>query len=62
MEDLKVFYITEYPNASPISEGFDKEIKKIAKRYGLKFQGSGFEFKPGIRDLHYMKEESGQIE
>jgi len=60
MKDLKVYYQTEYPKSNVISEGFDKEIEKIAKRHGLCFQGSGVEVGTGIRDLHYMKEKSGK--
>ena len=60
MKDLKIYYQTEYPHTSPISEGFDTEVEKLAKRYGLKFQGSGFEMDTKIRDLHYMKEKEGQ--
>lgn len=56
MKDLKVYYQTEYPNASPISEGFDKEIESLAKLYGLKFVGSGFTVDTKIRDLHFRKE------
>lgn len=59
MKDLKVYYRTEYPNASPISEGFDKEIEKLARKYGLKWQGSGVEIDTKIRDLHYKKEKKG---
>ena len=56
MKDLKVYYETEYPNASPISGAFDKEIEKLAERYGLKFQGSGVTIDTRIRDLHFRKE------
>lgn len=56
MKNLKVYYITEYPKSNSISEGFDKEIEKLAEKYGLKFQGSGVEVETGIRDIHYKKE------
>lgn len=57
MKDLKVYYQTEYPNASPISAAFDKEIGKLANKYGLKFQGSGYGMLTKIRDLHYAKKD-----
>ena len=58
MKDLKVYYQTEYPKSNTISEGFDKEIEKIAEKYGLSFSGSGVEIGTGIRDLHYRKEKN----
>lgn len=53
MKDLRVYYITE---GLPISTDFDREIERLAKRYGLKFQGSGVEIATTIRDIHYAKE------
>lgn len=57
MKDLKVYYQTEYPNAGPISKDFDRRIENLARRYGLSFQGSGFDMVTNVRDLHYAKEE-----
>ncbi|MBA7497101.1 hypothetical protein ES702_07710 [subsurface metagenome] len=61
MKDLKVYYQTEYPKLNTISEGFDKEIEKIAEKYGLTFSGSGVEIGTGIRDLHYIKKEEREL-
>jgi len=55
MKDLKVYYKTEYPGGS-VNSAFDKEIEKVAKKFGLSFQGSGFEFGERKRDLHYKRE------
>ena len=55
MKDLKVYYETD-DTAGSIDAAMDKEIEKIAEKFGLKFMGSGVELGPGIRDLHYRKE------
>ena len=33
----------------------DYELKRVAKRFGFKFEGSGFDFKTRIRDLSFYK-------
>ena len=55
MEDLKVYYKTGYPKSNTISEAFDKEIEKLAEKYGLTFIASGVEIGKGIRDIHFIK-------
>lgn len=55
MKDLKVYYKTDHAMGA-IDSLFDKEIKRLAKRYELEFFGSGVEIGTGIRDLHYKKE------
>ena len=55
MKDLKVYYKTSHAMSS-IDSLFDKEIKRLAERFGLKFQGQGVEVATGIRDIHYAKE------
>lgn len=59
MKDLKVYYETDH-STSGVDSAFEKEIERLAKRFSLKFQGSGFEFRERIRDLHYRKEKSGK--
>lgn len=55
MKDLKVYYITD-DSTDSIDSAMDKEIEKVAKKFGLCFQGSGVEIGTRIRDLHYKKE------
>jgi len=52
MKDLKIYYEPD----TPVDVEVNKEFDKIAKKYGLKFQGSGYDFKKGVVDLHYKKE------
>lgn len=52
MKDLKVYYITD-DSTDSIDSAMDKEIEKVAKKFGLCFQGSGVEIGTGIRDIHY---------
>lgn len=54
MEDLKIYYKTDKA-AGSIDAAMDKEIEKIAEKFGLAFSGSGVEIGTGIRDLHYIK-------
>jgi len=55
MKDLKIYYEMEreFEGIDPV---FDNEIAKLAKKQGLKFQGSGVEIGTRIRDIHYRKE------
>lgn len=53
MKDLKIYYESD---DGRIDSDFDKEIEKVAKKFGLCFQGSGVEIGKGIRDIHYRKE------
>ena len=53
MKDLKIYYESD---EGTINSEFDKKIEKLAKEFGLSFQGSGVEIGKGIRDLHYKKE------
>jgi len=55
MKDLKVYYEFEKPFEG-INSDFERELEKLAKKQGLKFQGSGVEIGKGIRDIHYRKE------
>ena len=57
MKDLKVYYKFDRPFEG-INPEFDKEIERLAKKQGLKFQGSGVEIGTGIRDIHYKKEKT----
>lgn len=52
MKDLRVYYKTDKA-ADSIDAAMDKEIEKVAKKFGLCFQGSGVEIGTGIRDIHY---------
>jgi len=52
MKDLKIYYEAD----APVDVEANKEFDKIAKKFGLSFQGSGFDVKKGIVDLHYKKE------
>ncbi len=54
MKDLKVYYKTD-DSTDSIDSAMDKEIEKIAKKFGLCFQGSGVEIETGIRDIHYVE-------
>lgn len=54
MEDLRVYYKTDEA-AGLIDAAMDKEVEKIAEKFGLAFMGSGVEIGTGIRDIHYMK-------
>ena len=56
MKDLKIYYKTDYDLGPLIDSVFDKEIEKLAKKFGMSFQGSGVEIGKGIRDIHYRKE------
>jgi len=38
-----------------LSEKLDKEIEKIVKKFGFKFEGSGWDFGTNIRDLSFYK-------
>ncbi|MCK4760209.1 MAG: hypothetical protein KAT69_09165 [Candidatus Aminicenantes bacterium] len=53
MKDLKIYYQSD---DGRIDSAFDKKIEKLAKEFGLSFQGSGVEIGKGIRDIHYRKE------
>ena len=52
MKDLRIYYKTDNATDS-IDSTMDKEIEKVAKKFGLCFQGSGVEIATGIRDIHY---------
>jgi hypothetical protein len=52
MKDLKIYYESDLQ----VDSAIEKEFNKIAKRLDLKFQGSGFNLKTGIRDIHYKRE------
>ena len=56
MIDLTLYYYGE-KSKPVINEGFDKEIEKLANKYGLTFSGSGVELGKGVRDIHYIKKE-----
>jgi hypothetical protein len=58
MKDLKIYYQNSSPGSTTptINSDFDKEIEKLAEKYGLTFMGSGVEIGTGIRDIHYRKE------
>lgn len=51
MKDLKIYY--KYNER--INSEFDKEIEKIAEKFGLKFIASGFDYENKIRDIHYVE-------
>ena len=52
MKDLKIYYITD-DVAGSIDAAMDKEIEKIAEKFGLAFCGSGVEIGTKTRDIHY---------
>jgi len=54
VKDLKIYYKSESIE-NTINSRFDKEIEKIAEKFGLAFCGSGVEVGTGIRDIHYIK-------
>ena len=54
MEDLKVYYLTGKAEGA-IDAAMDKEVEKIAEKFGLAFCGAGVEIGTGIRDIHYIK-------
>jgi len=51
MRDLKVYYQDE----KVINSKFDREMDKLAKKFGLRFMGCGVETATHIRDIHYEK-------
>lgn len=55
MKELRVYYETDH-STSGVDSAFDKEIERLAKRFSLKFQGSGVKIATKVRDLHYKKE------
>lgn len=54
MKTLKV----EYKTSEGVNEELDKEIEKLAMKYGLEFMGCGYNFADGVRDLKYENSES----
>ena len=51
MKDLQIYY----KDFNLINKEFDKEIEKLAEKYGLKFSGSGFSFVHKIRNIQFIK-------
>lgn len=47
MDELKVYYKSK----ERIDEKFDREIEKVAKKYGLKWWASGFNYEDKVRDV-----------
>ena len=43
------------PDEWKLADKLDKEIEKVAKKFGFKFEGSGFDFHTKIRDLTFYK-------
>ena len=52
LKKLKVIY--ECQDKGEINEYFDKEIRELGKKYGIKWQGQGMEIKTGIRDISFV--------
>ena len=53
MENLQVFY----KDKGRVNTEFDKEIERVAKKFGLLFTGSGFACERQVRDLYFAKKE-----
>jgi len=49
MKDLRIYY----KDKKGINEEFDKDVEKLANKFGLRFEGSGIELGKMIRDIHY---------
>lgn len=47
MDELRVYYKTK----ERIDSEFDKEIERLAEKYGLKWWASGFNFEEKVRDV-----------
>lgn len=51
IKSLKVIYETR--EMEPINPYFDAEVRKLAKKFGIKWYAQGVEAKTGIRDLAF---------
>ena len=51
IESLKVYYACA--DSGNINQHFDKEMRELAKKYGVKFWASGVDLTTGVRDLAF---------
>lgn len=51
IEKLKMYY--ECADKGNINQYFDKDLRDLAKKYGIKFWASGMDFTTGIRDMAF---------
>jgi len=51
LKKLKVIY--ECQDKGEINEYFDKEIRELGKKYGIKWNGQGMTHETGLRDISF---------
>lgn len=51
LETLKVVYICR--DKGNINQYFDKEVRELAKKYGIKWYGQGMTLETGERDISF---------
>jgi len=49
LTEIRVRY--KYSGNGRVNEVFDRQMEKLAKEYGLEFEGSGYDFETKERDL-----------
>lgn len=49
LKDLRIYYKCQ--DKGEINQSFDKEIRELAKKYGLTFWASGINHTNGVRDV-----------